>query len=345
MKQNKLREQLAEAFIASLQEDKLPWQAMWNQSRPENALTGRNYRGINTFWLSLVSEMKGYDDNRWCTFKQAESKGWHVRAKEKATHIEYWRLYDKKTKRYIEQDEAKRIIKSDPDRERDIILSCRCYAVFNANQIEGIPPKEHTSTVDIEEVRSKRDVLLSNMGLKFKEGGTQAFYRPSEDSITMPPEKTFIDTYGYMSTFLHEAGHASGHASRLNRDLSGSFGSENYAREELRAEIASAFTSQALGFGKEGNHLSQRLDNHKAYVQSWIEAIQSNGPQELFSAIKDAEKISDYLLEKGEFLKDLELAASKKDQKLPLDLVLGDAKKRSGSRRASRSPQADRILS
>lgn len=300
---NKLREKMTEAFLACLKEDKLPWHAMWNSMRPQNAITGKNYRGINSFWLSFVADDKGYTDHRWCTFKQAEDKGWHVKKGEKSSHIEFWSLYDKQQRKYIEQQEARRIIEQDSTREPDIVLSCRTYCVFNAQQIEGIPELAHKSSVDIEDVRAKRDVLLNNMDVKFREGGSEAYYEPKRDRITMPPEATFVDTYGYMSTFLHEAGHATAAPSRLNRDLSGSFGSESYAKEELRAEIASAFTSQALGFGREGNDLTAGLDNHKAYIQSWIADIE-NKPNELFAAIKDAENISDYLLEHGEFLKE-----------------------------------------
>lgn len=303
MKQNKLREQIAEQFIAALQEDKLPWHAMWVNKRPQNAITEKKYRGINSFWLSFIADIKGYSDNRWCTYKQAQSQGWQVRKGEHATQIEYWRLYDKVQKRYIEQFEANLIIQQDPDREKDIILTCRTYSVFNGAQIEGIPELIVPTNIDINMVRAQRDVLLKNMDLKFHEGGTEAYYRPSADSITMPPDKFFADSYGYMSTFLHECGHATGHSKRLNRDLSGRFGSPSYAKEELRAEIASAFTSQALGFGSAAEDLSGAMDNHKAYIQSWIEVIQDQ-PNELFAAIKDAEKISDYLLEKGEFLKE-----------------------------------------
>lgn len=310
---NKLREKLAEAFLASLKEDKLPWRATWYTARPENAITGKRYNGINSLWLSFCAEAEGYADHRWCTYKQAESKGWHVKKGEHSSLVEYWRLYDKAQKKYVEQWEARRIIQADPEREKDIILSCRTYNVFNAKQIEGIPDLEIQTNVNIEDVRAKRDVLLANMGLKFSEGGNQAFYRPSTDQITMPRADFFVDTYGYMSTFLHECGHATGHQDRLNRDLSGSFGSPEYAKEELRAEISSAFTAQALGFGRSDGNLTEGLENHKAYIQSWIECIE-NKPNELFAAIKDAEKISDYLLDKGEFLKDIEREDSREEQ-------------------------------
>ena len=268
MKQNNLREKIAEQFIASLREDKLPWHAMWVTMRPENVISGKRYRGVNSFWLSFVADAMGYKDNRWCTFKQAKEKGWHVKKGEHATPVEYWRLFDKAQKKYIEQYEANQIISGDPKREKDIILTCRTHLVFNGDQIEGIPVRYIPSSVDPDKIRAQRDILLRNMGLGFHEGGSEAYYSPYSDRITMPPDSHFIDNYGYMSTFLHECGHATGHEKRLNRDLTGSFGSESYAKEELRAEIASAFTSQSLGFGRAENDLSGVMQNHKAYIQS-----------------------------------------------------------------------------
>jgi len=327
MKQNKLREQIAEQFVAALKEDKLPWHSLWMTHRPENAITGKKYRGVNSFWLSIIADANGYNDNRWCTFKQAKDKGWHVKKGEHATPVEYWRLFDKVQKKYIEQSEARKIVKEDPDREKDIILTCRTYLVFNGAQIEGIPPLFVSPAMDIEAIRAQRDVLLQNMKLGFREQGTEAYYSPATDRITMPPSKAFLGNYGYMSTFLHECGHATGHESRLNRDLTGTFGSPSYAKEELRAEIASAFTSQALGFGAATEDLSGAMENHKAYIQSWIQVIEDQ-PNELFAAIKDAEAISDYLLEKGEFLdRSQEHEEPEVEQEMPQDVdtrSLGD---------------------
>ena len=188
MSQNKLREKIAETFIAALKEEKIPWQAMWNTQRPVNAVTGKKYNGVNSLWLSFAADEKQYGDNRWCTFKQAQSKGWQIKKGEKASMIEYWRLYDKAQKKYIEPREARAIIDMDPDREKDIVLSCRFYYVFNAKQIEGIPALEAVSNVDIEDIRAKRDLLLTNMELQFKEGGSRAYYQPAIDCITMPPK-------------------------------------------------------------------------------------------------------------------------------------------------------------
>ena len=304
MAMNKLREELAQAFISSLNEGEIPWEATWKTSRPENAVTGKAYRGVNSLWLSMLSACKGYTDPRWCTFNQAKESGWSVRKGEKSAHIEFWSLYDKKTKKTVSRADAVRIVDADPDRKDDIILMSRTYCVFNAAQIDGIPEPEVVPRTDIGELRAKRDLLLKNMCLGFREEGDRAYYTPSMDRVTLPPEESFYDVYGYMATFLHECGHATGHETRLNRDLSGAFGSEKYAKEELRAEIASAFTAQALGLTDGHAGRAGDIDNHKAYIQSWAQTIKSD-PNELFAAIRDAEKISDYLLEKGEFFIEL----------------------------------------
>lgn len=295
-----LRDRIAEEFVKALTEDQLPWESMWVSQRAYNPISEKNYRGVNAVWLSYQASERGFSDPRWCTFKQAADKGWHVKKGEKGTCVEFWSVYDSKTRKAVSLSEADSIVRSDPDRKEDLRIMAKHYTVFNAQQIEGIPELQQDAQVDITAVRGQRDVLIKNMALGFHEGGDQAFYRPSEDSVTMPPESAFKDDYGYMSVFLHECGHATGHESRLNRPLGGTFGSESYAKEELRAEIASAFTSQALGFGAQSADARAAMENHKAYVQSWAKAIK-DAPNELFAAIKDAEKISDYLIEKGEF--------------------------------------------
>lgn len=300
MAQDGLRGVIADEFVKALSEDKLPWRAMWNSQRPYNVTTEKDYRGVNAMWLSFKAGQMGYTDPRWCTFKQAMDKGWHVKKGEKATSIEFWSLYDTKTRKTLSFDDAEKILRDDPEREKDLTFISKKACVFNAEQISGIPKLQQSAEVDIAAIRGQRDILIKNMGLTFHEGGDQAFYRPSDDSITMPPDTAFRNDYGYMSTLLHECSHATSHPTRLDRPIGGMFGSESYAKEELRAEIASAFTSQALGFGAQSADVSAAMENHKAYIQSWAKAIK-DAPNELFAAIKDAEKISDYLIEKGEF--------------------------------------------
>lgn len=298
---NTLREDLSAKFLAALKEDKIPWHAVWQQLRPMNAATGKLYRGVNALNLSFIADDQGYTDPRWCTFQQAKDKGWKIRKGEHASPVEYWAYYDREQKKLLPWPEAQRIIRDEPERaEKDLLLSCRLSLVFNAAQIEGIPPLEKLLATDIETIRAQRDTLLQNMGVGYKEQGSEAYYSPAADLVVLPPATTFDDVYAYMCTLLHECGHATSHPSRLNRVLGGVFGSPDYAREELRAEIASAFVSQTLGIKMPEDALEQHFTLHKAYIQSWAAALEKN-PDELYAAIKDANAIADYLMEKGEF--------------------------------------------
>lgn len=298
-----MREQIANQFIAALKKDRIPWHQDWqNTPMPQNAVTGRRYRGLNSFWLSFIAMDKGYSDPRWCTFNQAKEKGWKIIKGEKGTRVEFWSMYDTKEKKKLTPSRVQELRdKLDPNEFNDRVKPISSvFTVFNGKQIEGIPELkvEVRQMFSAAELIAARDKLLRNMQLKLREGGSEAFYRPSEDYVQMPKIEQFSSAYGYMSTFLHESAHASGAKQRLNRDLSGKFGSESYAKEELRAEIASAFTASATGINYEQ---SPAMENHEAYIQSWIKVLENN-PNELFAAIKDAEKISDYLLEKGEFI-------------------------------------------
>lgn len=303
--QNKLREKMAESFLASLNEGKIPWKACWQMSKPINATTGKQYRGINAAMLSYYAEEQGFQDSRWCTYNQAQKRGWQVRKGAKGCPVEYWAYFDSFQKKLLPWDEAAKLLKDTEYADKYLQLRSRVSMVFNADQIEMIPEQTNVPGVNIDDIRGQRDTLLRNMGLSYQEGGNQAYYSPTQDKVILPPEKSFFDAYSYIGTFLHECGHATGHPSRLNRDLSGGFGSENYAKEELRAEIASAFTAQAIGLHLTDEQLQNHMDLHKAYIQSWATVLR-DAPGELFRAIKDAEKISDYLIEKGGFALALE---------------------------------------
>lgn len=300
---NKVREELAQAFLAALKEDHIPWRACWTQGRPYNAVSGRRYKGVNTLRLSMLADERDYTDPRWCTFQQAKERGWKVRKGERAAKVEYWAMYDAEEKKLLSWDEATRMRRDDPDADGRLQLRSYISLVFNGSQIEGIPVLQQRQATDIGDLRRQRDTLLENMHLAYREQGTRAYYSPMADMVTLPPEGSFDDPYSYISTFFHECGHATGHPSRLNRHIENHFGSEDYAREELRAEIASAFVSQELGLEMSQKAMDEHFDLHKAYIQSWIETLEKD-PQELFVAIKDANSIANYLMEKGEFLQE-----------------------------------------
>lgn len=283
------RADLTNQIIALIEKGVAPWQKPWNPDqaasaleRPYNGVSGRPYHGGNAMWLIARSSLEGYDDPRWCTFKQAADSGWHIRKGSKAATVEYWQ-FDKEEKGFNPDTGQieRRTVKIDPPRV--------FYAhVFNAKQIEGIPPyepraKEHWSPVE------DAERALANSGAKILHDQIdRAFYSPSRDAIHLPPRSAFKSPPDYYEVGLHEVAHSSGHPSRMARDLSGPFGSESYAKEELRAQMASLFLSVELG-------LPFNPERHAAYQASWVKVLQ-NDKHEIFRAARDAEDITQFVL-------------------------------------------------
>lgn len=299
--QSKVREMMIKQFLESLKKNQIPWQKGWDDyCTPFNPVSHTKYKGINSFWLMVVAHELKFDDPRWVTFKQAQSKGWAIKKGSKGTLVEFWAPYDTVDKKIVNNNDIKDLIAKygKEDALARIFYMARSYKVFNGSQVEGIPEFEKKEyNLSTKELLEIRDTMLGNMDVKFDEGGNMACYIPALDKIEMPAMSAFHSDYSYMATFLHESAHATSHSKRLNRPISGTYGSMDYAKEELRAEIASAFTSAETGIKYEQN---SAMENHTAYIQNWINVLE-NEPKELFYAIKDAEKISDYLLEMGRF--------------------------------------------
>lgn len=285
-------EVVAERIIEALRNGTAPWINPWAPGRPGaatpfNPTTGNPYKGMN----SLVLSMAGFSDTRWMTFKQALLADACVRKGEKGTQIQYW-SFESST---VKKDEDGKVVK---DREGKSVKETkrfgrpRCFTatVFNAEQIDGLGPLvlpdfQHEQWSPIERVED----IVKQSGAKVQhEEGDRAFYTPGRDRITMPIMQQFPDPEAYYATLLHELGHWTGHSSRLNRDLTGSFGSESYAKEELRAEIASFMLGDQLGIGHDPGQ-------HAAYVQSWIKILE-NDHLEIFRAASDAEKIKQHIM-------------------------------------------------
>ncbi len=290
-KMDKAREFLVNEYIKSLSEGHIPWAKGWESNengRIRNGSTGKPYRGMNALILMYVSDVKGYGDPRWFTYKQAKDKGYQVRKGEKSAPISFPTLYlDGKSLTFGEYNSL-------PKKEQDrVIWGRRAFSVFNAQQIDGVPELVKSIVHDIHGSELVEDIR-KGMGVGLDYRGDQPCYHPLLDKVIIPPKECFISEEEFNATKLHELCHATGHPSRLNRDLGGRFGSERYAREELRAEIASSFLMQSLQLRMPEAH----IDNHKAYIQSWIEVLNKE-PQELFKAISEAEVIEKYALDKG----------------------------------------------
>ena len=301
------RAELAETFAHILEEQGLNWKKEWHGqgiNAPYNAVTKAHYRGINAFWLSLVSMSQGYTDPRWVTMVQImdndgkyhPKESWHLKKGSKAAYVEYWYPYDLKEKKAITWKQYKDALR-DGRTEAEFKLSSRYYAVFNAQNVEGMPPLEvkQVQPVPIDQLVQ---TLSQNMGVPvYTDGGDRAYYSPGKDEIHLPKPESFFSEYAFNSTALHELAHSTGHASRLNRDLSGGFGSQAYAYEELVAEMCSAFMSADLAAEATQEH----IENHKAYVQSWIKAIREK-PETLVKAIKDAQEAAAYMGSQAELI-------------------------------------------
>ena len=305
------RNEMAEAFTHVLEEKGLDWKKEWSGrggSAPQNGITKACYRGSNAFWLSLVSMMKGYDDPRWVTMVQImDNKGtyhpkeqWHLKAGSKATYVEYWYPWDIKNKQALTWDQYKLELKNGR-KEDEFRLSTRYTAVFNARDVEGMPeiPAVENHNISADEIITR---LSDGMGVEIlTDGGDQAYYSPSQDKIHLPTPSSFHSEYAFNATALHELSHSTGHPSRLNRNQSGFFGTPEYAYEELVAEMCSCF----MGADLQTEATPEHIENHKAYVQSWIQSIREK-PETLVKAIKEAQEAANYMDWKAGIIDDKE---------------------------------------
>lgn len=291
-----VKSEVARILIEAMKEGRTPWQKPWSVSamRPMNPTSGNAYRGINRVLLSLG----GRDDPRWMTCQQASQKGWQVRRGEKGSPIvklvEVARgaAHEPGATAGEGREEAG---EGAPGKDGKA-FALRRYAVFNAEQIEGVPDlPEQAPASEFATMTRAESVLaaLKKTGLLIIHGGNQACYIPARDEIRMPPRKAFRSVYDYYSTLLHEGAHSTLAESRMNRReaLGRRWGDEAYSQEELRAEICSAILAAETGIPMSESHIR----NHAAYLNSWIANLTRN-PMAIFSAAKDAEGMASYLL-------------------------------------------------
>ncbi len=291
------RQEVTDNIVALLEKGVAPWQKPWDaQSKmamPVNPTTDRGYRGGNAIHLLAVGLQRNYDDPRWMTYKQASEQGWQVRKGERGTQIEFW---DVKPQQEGSKDATRSpVTLKDGDKgkgdEPSSRLIHRVYSVFNARQIDDIPAPTPLERKPFEVVEAG-ERILSGSGAKIAhDQANHAFYDRRKDEIHLPPQQSFKDSGGYYGTALHELAHWSGHPTRLNRYTLAEnykFGDTNYAKEELRAELASVFLAAEKG-------IPHNPENHAAYVGSWIQLLKQD-KNEIFRAAHDASKAADFVL-------------------------------------------------
>jgi antirestriction protein ArdC len=306
--------------------DRPPWQKPWepefgDQSSPHNPITGNAYRGFNRLDLALTAALSGYSDPRWMGYRQAADQGWQVRKGEKATyiHLPVEIIVNKDQEGSPGKDGGPGGMEGE-EVGRSKMLVFKRMPVFNAQQIDGIPPLERVDPKDIQPKTAELDAIAEALGITVRElPGNRAFYRVAEDLVVLPVRSSFLDQHGYDSTKAHELAHATGHEGRLGRDLANRFGSAGYASEEVTAEIGAFLLCQELGVPHHGGNPDMTEEQHATYLASWATVIREQ-PDLLSKAIDNGVKAAGYmskaldltrergLLEKRETTKAMEFA-------------------------------------
>ena len=277
--------EVTQRVIAELEEGRLPWVQPWDSSScecgmPRNAVTNRAYSGINILILWAAIIRGGHGTQRWLTYRQAQAAGGTVRRGEKGVTVCYADRFTPKS----EQERA-----GDEQRDARQVAFLKRFTVFNIDQCDGLPETMTIAPVPLEgrDIMPRAEELIAATGADFRIGGAHAYYAPDRDYVQVPPRLAFADPINWYRTALHELGHWTGHPTRLGRDQSGAFRSDAYAREELVAEMASAFTCASLSV--------EPSVRHADYIGSWL-AVLREDDRAIFRAASAASKAANFLL-------------------------------------------------
>src|SRR6266550_2094991 len=258
-------ERVTSQIVNAIEQGVSNWRMPWHTSgkfafSPINVTSKKPYRGINTLCLWAAAQAKGYERGEWATYQQWQERKAQVRKGEKATTVVFWKFADNGA----ETDDG-----DDTPKSGSRLLFTRGYSVFNAAQVDGYTPKADPEATQLERIEHA-EAFFRNVGADLRHGGNQAYYRPSEDHIQMPPFQAFKENVSYYSTLAHEHTHWTAKAERCDRQLGKRFGDSAYAAEELIAELGAAFTCAHLGLSTEAR------PDHAAYIQSWLKVLKAD---------------------------------------------------------------------
>jgi antirestriction protein ArdC len=281
-----LYDEVTARIVAELEAGRVPWVQPWGRpggtapGLPRNALTARPYSGVNVLilWGAVIEH--GFPSQGWLTFKQAIEAGGAVRKGERGTTVVY-------ADRFVPEAEKARAVETG-DAAKAVPFLKR-FTVFNVAQCEGLRPglAPEPAPLPEREIVPVAESVIAASGVGFRIGGARAFYAPGEDFVAVPPQPAFFDQINYYRTALHELTHATGHPARLDRKLVNAFGSKDYAREELVAEMGSAFLCASLGIVPTVRHAD--------YLASWLDVLREDN-RAIFRAASAATKAADWLL-------------------------------------------------
>jgi antirestriction protein ArdC len=278
-------QEVTDQILAELEKGVVPWERGWNQAAcgaPMNPTTGRSYRGINTLILGSTQGIRFNGDPRWCSYRQAQARGWQVRKGETSTAIVFY-------KRCIRKEGGGEVQSGAEGRGDNQFFLLRRSRVFHVSQMDNVPvynPPDLGSTPW--RTPEAVEIILANSGARIEYGGPVACFIPSRDLIQLPPKAAFRSDAAFCYTTLHELSHHAYAAPRLNLSQGGRFGSAAYAFEELVVSIASVNICAVIG-------VTPEIENTASYIHGWASILKGD-KKAIFRAAADAQIVADYLL-------------------------------------------------
>jgi antirestriction protein ArdC len=260
-----VRRIVTERMIAALERGTVPWRKPWQAAagRPRSMSTGQPYRGVNVFLLGLAAAEEGHGSPFWGTYRQISDLGGQVRRGERSTLVVFWRRADVE---HRDPETGEVTLKQLP------VL--RYYRVFNATQADHLPERFHHAPGEHSEIGEPQAVLdgyLAGGPKLVRVAGDHADYQPATDTIRLPLRSQFRTGADYYATAFHEAGHSTGHPTRLNRpgiEAFDHFGSDKYAREELVAQMSSSLLCAQTGIED-----PEVFENSASYIAGWLSTL------------------------------------------------------------------------
>lgn len=311
-----LYEAVTSQILDALDKGTVPWRMPWNRGSsgglPISISTGKPYRGCNAFLLAVAAHCRGFESNKWCTFNQAKDLGAAVRKGAKSEMVVFWKLWE--------------VADATADNGKRKVPVLRYFNVFNAAEIDNLPAKYQPQAVPIANhdpiLAAESTVAGMPSAPQLRHEGGRAYYMPALDLVTMPEMGRFHTGEAYYATLFHELAHATGHESRLNRLASktetGFMGDNGeYAREELVAEMASAFLCAEAGISP------AVIENQAAYLDGWRRKLKADAKAVVVAAAQ-AQKAADFILARrfDEPTAEATVAAEQPDELLPVESLV-----------------------
>ena len=280
-------QEVADHLSQQLQAGTAPWQQPWAPGElelPYNPASGHAFKGINA--INLLAQ--GHDDPRWLTAKQADKMDVHLREGEDSVTVQFWKFEERRPQldeqgQVMRDEQGKRIMETVKLERPEVFYA----AVFNAAQFENMPERELRS-LDPERHERAETILAHTAAQVLEAPGAQAGYEPEVDAIHLPPRDLIDEPDTYYRHALREVARASGHESRLDREMQAPLGSEADAKEALRSQLASLMIGGQLGIGHDPGEPG-------VYTHRWTQMLEQ-APEELFHAATDAQQMTGYVM-------------------------------------------------